>query len=265
MKHSLLLVLASILATQNAHAFLAGTAITKYTLPVYAVYITSDATCLTGLTAVKAMSATPEEMDFAKTPTLGTATLPTDGIKCVVLVAKGVFAWTWAAGTYTTSSKFGTTTYADSLCNAGGTGTYTMTVAPTCQATRSTVVDWPAAILTDLAAVGLTGSTNCTTTASAALFPIYISTHSKCVGDTVLDTAIGGTCLWSLYTAITSEGYRANMMYKAPTAEGDYQRGLKLSTPASGAASYTLKIDPLVGGTSGSGCGISGPPIFSLQ
>lgn len=264
-----LLLLGVVSATSWAN--LPASAVTKMAFQIYGIYTTNDPTCLTGLFATRPLSATSQEINFAAAPSLGTGPVPADGIKCLIIVAKAQYSVEWIAGSYAPGVKrFGSNSYQDSNCNAGGSTSYSdVTETPTCQpGIRPTNIDWPQKIKDDMAALGISYATECNGSNAGNIFPIYVSTYSKCTGETVSDNVafggIGGTCEWSLYTNVTPEGYRANTIDQAPTAADDHQHGIKLNVLSANINKYKLIIDPLVGGTD-TGCGIDGPPKFSLD
>lgn len=267
---SLLTTLYIAVFSQAAFGYLSKSDITEMTMPIYGVYTTADPTCLTGLVATMPLSATPTSINFVSSAAIVRGgSLPADGVKCVIIVAKFDMTFTWKAGTYTGTTKFGTNTYQDSKCNAGGTISLPasqQTAMPTCITQRSTTVTWPTKIVEDMTALGMTYKTTCNASGAPNLFPLYLSTYSKCYGETVLDNAIGGTCAWSNNTNITSEGYRSNTIFQAPTAENDHQHGIHIDALAAGAKKFKFIVDPTVGfGGTDSGCSAFGPPKFEFK
>ncbi len=254
------MVLAGALFCAPAAANLPASAITALTVPVYGLYTTADPTCQTGLVATIPLTKTPTSINFATAPSLGSGPIPAGGIQCVVMVMQGDFTLGWKAGTYTGTTKFGTSTFSDANCNAGGgehlTGCITSTSSPT----------WPAQVLSDLAALGLTGATSCSGTAPP-IVPLYLSSYAKCVGEVTADNAIAGGCEWSLNTNVTPEGYRSNDPGQPPTAAGDTKHGIKITALPAGAKKYKLVVDPVpaLGGNGGTSCGGIGPPRFSFE
>jgi hypothetical protein len=266
---SLKIGLSLLLVPALSFGYLPKSAITQMSMPLYGMYTTADPTCLTGLVATIPLKATPTSVNFVSGSAIGRGEIPAGGIKCIIIIAKFEMTFKWAAGTYTGTTSFGTNTYQDSGCNAGGTITISAAGqnAPTCSpAQRSTTMTWPTKVQEDLAALGLTPKTNCNDAGASDLFPLYLSTYSKCYGETALDNAIGGTCAWSNNTNITAEGYRSNLIFQAPTAENDYQRGIHIDALAAGTARFKFIVDPTVafGGNDG-GCNAFGPPKFLFQ
>jgi len=254
----------------GAQANLPSSAITKLEMPVYGVYITSDPTCMTGLNATMPLSATPTTFDMATGPSIGTGAVPTDGIKCVVIIAKMHMVAEWAAGTYTTTTRFGTSTFNDSNCNPGGSETISGDLSGMgCgMGTRSKAMVWPDQIATDMAAVGLTPTTDCSTSGSGNVFPIFLSTYAKCVGDTASDEAIGGACDWTNNASLNpgDGGYRTNSMFQPPNKADDADHGVHINEVAAGHKKFKLVIDvsPAISGNGGSSCGGLGPPSFAF-
>jgi hypothetical protein len=122
----------------------------------------------------------------------------------------------------------------------------------------------------DLDALGLSYPTTCDSPNAGNIFPIYLSTYSRCVGQTAEDMAIGGECNWQSAANMAvnpGEGYRANSLFQAPRAPDDAARGAKLGGLTPGATAYTLIVDPLLGGNGGAAdaCGILGPPRVSFR
>jgi hypothetical protein len=247
-------------------------AFTSMVMPVYGIYTSADPTCLTGLVATVPLKVTPTDVDFVAAGAMGTGSIPTGGINCVIIVTKLKMTVKYAAGTYTSTSTFGSSTFNDSNCNAGGTvlidnSTSTSTPFGCNPGKRATKIDWPAKITTDLTALGLTPATDCQTLGSGAILPFYLSTYSKCVGNSTVDNTIGGTCSWSNNVDINpGEGYRSNIFFQAPTATADAIHGLKINAVAAGSSSLKFVVDPtpVVGGNGGSSCGGLNPPTFSF-
>lgn len=263
------LTLTAMLAAGSASANLPNSAITQMSLPVYGIYTTDDPTCLTNLTATVPLAKTPTDYDFAASPSLGSGKVPAGGIKCVIFVAKMSFSIKWKAGTYTGTTKFGSSTFNDSNCNNGGTETPSGAFG--CESgKRSTTIDWPTQIKTDLAALGLTPATDCTSGTAKDILPLYLSTYSKCVGEVTADTAIGGDCVWTTAANLAvnpGEGYRSNTLFQAPTAASDYSHGIHIDAPTAGKKKFKFIVDPsaALGGNGGSSCGAIGPPKFGFK
>jgi hypothetical protein len=242
-----------------ARANLPASAITALTSQVYGMYTTSDATCQTGLVATLPLTATPTAVNFATAPTLGTGPIPSAGIACVVLVARGDLLLAWKAGTYTGTTKFGTSTYSDAACDGGGEERLMGCFGKTAGAA------WPAKIAADLAALGLSTTTDCSAP-GGPITALYLSTYSKCIGEVTADNAIGGGCEWSLNTNVTPEGYRSNDLSSPPTGPADPKHGIHIDPLPAGTKKYKLVVDPVpaLGGNGTSSCGGIGPPRFSF-
>jgi hypothetical protein len=251
---------------RSARSNLPASAISELTVRVYGMYTTADPLCHTDLVATVPLSATPKELNLAGSPSLGTGPIPADGIQCVVLVFEPRMVFTWAPGTYTTTSQFGTSTFNDSNCNAGGTLEIKGSMG--CQpGKRETTIDWPSAIKADLATGGITAADACDAPVAPTALPLFLSTASACVGEVKADEAIGGDCTWTTHTDITPEGYRANTPFQAPRNQSDSAHGIKINPLPAGATKYKLLVDPTpaVGGSGGSDCGGLGPPRFAFE
>ncbi|HTM44146.1 MAG TPA: hypothetical protein VL137_04280 [Polyangiaceae bacterium] len=248
--------------SHKVNANLPANAINEVSMPLYGIYTTSDPLCQTGLVATLPIKSQPTLTNLAESPTLGTGPLPEHGIACVVIVAQDRFMLGWSAGTYTGTSHFGTSTFDDANCNAGGSeGPLMMCndspLAPT----------WPAQILDDLAAAGIAPAMDCSGAGDGTLaVPLYLSTAAKCVGEVVADTAIGGACDWSLNTNVTPEGYRSNTLSQAPTQLDDPLHGAHIDALPAGLTHFKFIADPTptLGGNGSNSCGGLNPPRFSF-
>ncbi len=246
----------------SARANLPASAITSLTIPIYAIYMTSDPTCQTGLVATVPLVANPTPTNMAASPELGTGPIPDGGVSCVVIVANDNLSLAWAPGTYTSQSHFGTSTFEDSNCNAGGSeGPLHL-----CQQDKTnTEPTWPKQVKDDLDAAGL--SSKLCANGTGEIVPLFLSSYSKCVGEVTADNSIGGGCEWSLNTSVTPEGYRSNSIWAAPTAAGDTKHGAHIDALPSTVTKFKFLIDPTptVGGNGGTSCGGLGPPRFAFQ
>jgi hypothetical protein len=261
-RHLMAAMVALALVGAPASANLPASAISALTVPLYGMYTTSDPTCQTGLVATIPLSATPTPINFATAPSIGTGPIPSTGINCVVIIVQSSISLEWKAGTYSGTTQFGSSVFNDSNCNAGGSE-----ALGGCFGSTTDRADFPPQVQTDLAALGLTGTTDCATAGSAPILPLYLSTYSKCVGEVTADNAIGGGCEWSLNTNVTPEGYRSNHLHQAPTGPGDTQHGVKIEALAAGVTKYKLVVDPTpaIGGNSANGCGGIGAPRISFE
>ena len=152
-------------------------------LPVYGIYMSSDATCATGLTAVVPLTLTPQSLNFVTGPTIGSAsTLPTT-VGCVIIVMQNTFSGAWQAGTYSGSSNG----FSDNIaqCNNGGT----VPSQPICQ-NGSGIPVWPTQITTDARSMGLTLKTTACAGTLTDVVPLTLSTYSACTGSTIADAGI---------------------------------------------------------------------------
>ena len=86
MKKYLLVAAATLAISSPSFAYLSTGQITTLALPVYGIYMTADASCLTGLVATVPLTKTPQSVNFAAGTAIGSGTLPAT-IGCVVIVA----------------------------------------------------------------------------------------------------------------------------------------------------------------------------------
>lgn len=241
------LILTSTLGTvPNVHALIGRAAVTQINTQLYGVYLSSDPTCQTGLTAVVELTATPRPFNMARSPTLGQGEVPSGGIKCVVMVMKNDVQIGIAAGTYTGTSN----SQADSVCNGGKTPS----AAAICH--NGVAVSWPAKITADAAAIGLSLTSSCAGGGStSAVIPLYLSTYSACTGLTSVDAA--------------TPGCSSPDAFSPPTASNDLNYGIHISDPGP-AGDFTFVIDPNQsagndGGGSGGSCDMFKAPLFSFR
>jgi hypothetical protein len=231
-----------------AHADLPASAISTMNLSMFGMYTTSDPTCQKGLTATIPLSATSTTFNFAASPTLGSGPIASP-INCVIFILKSGIIINYSAGTYTGTGTGGSPS-SDSACFAGGSISQGIC--------RSTTTNFPAQVVSDAAAVGLTLTTTCPGSPTGnEVIPVYISTYSACTGSTVLDAG-NSTCV-----AIDA-GVGPNT-FQAPTAANDTAHGLILSSVASGGSAYkfVIGVSHSVGGNGGS-CAAVSAPTFAL-
>ena len=246
----------------DAEANLPASAITELSVALYAIYTTSDPLCQTGLIATVPVTETPVPTNLADSPTLGTGPLPEGGIACVVIVIQNHLMLAWAPGDYTGVSHFGTSSWSDSSCNAGGSEGPLLFCADTPGSPA-----WPPQILNDLTAAGVEPATDCSGAGDPTVaIPLYLSAASKCIGEVLADTAIGGECDWALNTDVTPEGYRSNDIGQAPTKMDDPLHGVHIDALPAGSTRFKFIVDPtpMVGGNSTDSCGGLNPPRFSF-
>jgi hypothetical protein len=97
---------------------------------------------------------------------------------------------------------------------------------------------WPAQIVTDAAAVGVTLTTDCGINHTATgneIMAFYLSTDAKCTGVKSLDANIAG-CLTGDNDPTTNGSY-------APTAADDTAHGFHLDVPEPGGTVYRMWMD----------------------
>jgi hypothetical protein len=245
--------LASILAlvsafgiVPNSHALIGRAAVTQINTQLYGVYLSSDPTCQTGLTAVVELTATPRPFNMAHSPTLGQGEVPVGGIKCVIMVMKNDVQIGIAAGTYTGTSN----AQADSVCNAG------KSPAPSAICHNGVAVSWPAKITADAAAIGLSLASSCPGAGStAAVVPVYLSTYSACTGISTVDAS--------------TPGCTNPDDFSPPTASSDKNFGIHINDPGA-AGDFTFVIDPDQsagndGGGAGGACDMFKAPLFGFR
>ena len=247
MKKSLLIAVSAILVSSSAFAFLPSTAVSTMSLPVYGVYMSADATCATGLVATVPLSKTPQTINFAANPVIGSGSLPSS-IGCVVIVIGNNLNVAWKSGTYTGTSQSnggGGGPFSDGSCNPGG-GTPGSTI---CHGTNPT---WPPQITTDAAAAGLTLQTGvCGSTTD--VIPLVLSTNSICTGQLGADSAVPAC----------AGGNVDNFVL--PLTSSDPTHGTKLVSPSvTGNLKFVVNPSNAFGGTSSSTCGNLSAPLFSF-
>jgi hypothetical protein len=255
-----------LLGRTTARANLPPSAISQMKVGLYGIYTSDDATCQSGLVATVPLTAAPSDFDFAASPSLGEGPIPAGGIKCVVILLESQLTMAWRAGSYTSTTRFGTSEHPDSNCNSGGTeGPLSFCDAKSPSFSNPT---FPAAIQADLERAGLAAKAKCAADGDlTAIVPLYLSSDSKCVGVVEADNAIGGGCEWSLNTSVTPEGYRSNAFEVPPTGPDDTKHGIHIDPLPAGVSSFAFVVDPsaALGGNSSTGCGGIGPPRFSFR
>jgi hypothetical protein len=247
MKKLLMLSVCGLVASGPAFAYLPVSAITTMALPVYGVYMSADPTCVTGMVATIPLSKTPQTINFAANPVIGTADSLPVTIGCVIIVVGNSLSNGWAAGTYATSSQGNL----DSVCENGGSSTGQII----CGNGRANPVSWPSQITTDAAAIGLTLATSSCAGVTTEVIPLVLSTNSICTGQSAID---------SLVPACNTQNGTNN--WKMPTTTNDATEGTKLTAP-SVAGNLKFVVDPTntLGGESGGQCGNISAPTFSFK
>jgi hypothetical protein len=206
--------------TTNAHALIGRAAVSQINTQIFGVYLTSDPTCQTGLTAVVDLTATSKPFNMANSPRLGAGEVPSGGINCVIMVMKNDVQIGINAGSYPGTSN----ALPDSVCNAG------KTPSPAVICHGGPTVTWPAKITADAAAIGLTLASACPGAGSTTdVIPLYLSTFSACTGITSVDAG--------------TPGCTAPNAFNHPTASADVSSGIKINYPGA-AGDFTFVIDP---------------------
>jgi hypothetical protein len=252
MKKFLLMALSAVLISSPAFAFLPVSAVTSMSLPVYGIYMSSDPSCTTGLVATVPLTLTPQAINFAANPAIGSGSVPAT-IGCVVIVLQNSFSSAWAAGTYTgtttSNGQGGPYSGSDNIaaCNQGGT----TTAKAIC---HGDAVTWPTQITTDAAAIGLTLATGtCAGTLTEAV-PLFLSTNSACTGNSTADANVTGC-----------QGGSSTNNFSMPTSVGDLLHGTLMTAPSTaGNLKFVFSPSNCFGATSASTCGNTGPPMFSF-
>lgn len=253
MKTFLLLAASALMTSSSAFAFLPVSAVTSMTLPVYGIYMSTDATCTTGMTATIPLSTTPQLINFVANPVIGTASNLPATIGCVVIVIKNNFTSAWSSGSYTgqsTTNGGSGGPYNDSNCNGGGNNG---SGAQICGNGSTQTVTWPTQITTDAAAIGLTLTTGTCVGSASEVVPLTLSTNSGCTGNTTADAGV----------AACSGANTDN--WDMPTSVGDVHNGTKMTAPST-AGNLKFVVNPTnsFGGTGSSTCGNTSPPLFSF-
>jgi hypothetical protein len=247
MMKSLMLIAPALLLSGSAFAFLPVASVTTMSLPVYGVYTTSDPACVTGFSATVPLSTTPQTINFAASPAIGTGPVPAT-IGCAIFVIGNNLSNGWAAGNYTSTSSGdgGGGPYPDSNCNSGGSSTG----QSICHGINPT---WPARIVTDAAAIGLTLVTGTCAGTTSEVVPLVLSTHSVCTGQTAADAAVPACA-----------GGNINN-FALPTSSADATNGTKLTAPSvEGDLKFVINPANTLGGQSGNKCDNIKAPLFSF-
>jgi hypothetical protein len=238
---------ACVLATFSSSfsfAFLPISSISSMTLPVYGVYMTSDASCITGLIATVPLSLTPQSVNFVAKPMIGAANSLPATIGCVVIVIQNNFASAWSSGSYTGSSLGNSDNIA--ACNNGGS-------AAGSTICNNGVPTWPAKVTADAAAIGLTLKTsNCIAHTTADVVPLVLSTNSSCSGNSTSDSGVAAC-----------SGNTNN--FALPASSTDPLNGTRMTAPSTaGNLKFIVNPTGAFGATSGVACGNISAPLFSF-
>jgi len=217
-----------------AWAIVPQSAVTSAAFEAYALYFSNDPTCQTGLTAVMPFQSTARTLNFAQNPEMGNADAST--VKCTIAILKNaVGPFVVAAGSYgTTHCDAGATIAGGTLCASSGTGTDSLS--------------YPAQVVADAAAAGVTLATTCSGATNNSVVPQYRSTYSRCTG----------------LSSDPASCQVAGAMHPlaAPTGP-DSLNGVQFVTPEAGGTVYRIWMDfNDVFGDSGGSCGfIQVPPV----
>jgi hypothetical protein len=247
----ILLTALLVLGASRAYAFLPNSAYSSAPVTIYGVYTTADPTCQTGFVATIPINGSESQVDLTLDQSLGAVAATPATIGCAIVIMKNsVGPIVWKAGTYT-----GTTgSYTDTPCNTGGT---TGAAGTICNGTS--VVSWPASVLSAVQAAGLTGATTASCSGAGTLtdaVPLYISTASACTGNPNHEPD----------TSCVVSGNDTTNAFQPPTASNDTAHGLNMTAPTPG-GSYQFFIDPSYsfGATSSSQCGGNQPSIMGFK
>jgi len=244
MKKQLLLSLSSFLLPVSAFAFIPAASISTMSLKVYGLYTSADPTCTAGMVATIPLSNTPQTLNFARTPTIGSGPVSAT-IACVVIAIANNLSNGWDAGTYASTSSGNS----DNVCNAGGSNAG----QAICGNGGAQAIGWPAKVIADAAAIGLTLTTGTCNGLTTEVVPLVLSTNAACTGNQIVDAGIGAC----------SGGNINN--FNLPTSAGDVHNGTNLNAP-SAAGNLKFVVNPTdTLGSDGSSCGNLAAPLFSFN
>lgn len=234
-----------LIVAQAANAALLRDDITEISTSLYGVYTSSDPTCATGLVPTLPVTSTPTSFNMAAAPRMGVGPVAAP-LNCVIMVMRNNVTIGWKSGSYTST----TNGVSDSVCDSGGSRTIQV-----CR--NNTTASWPAQIVADLAAVGVTATTSCPNTVTGnEVIPVYISVASACTGNAAMDAGTAG--------CVGGSGFSNNNAFEPPQVINDTARGINFNSPGV-RPSYKFIIDPdqTVGAQSGV-CDSLSPPRFSF-
>ncbi|HEX4925591.1 MAG TPA: hypothetical protein VFV50_15965 [Bdellovibrionales bacterium] len=228
MKTILMFLIISILfGAQNAYAVLPAEAVTSLKLYIHGIYTTSDAQCEKSLKATMPLRATPVETDFLQSPSLGAGKVP-KSIRCVIIIAANKFEVAIAPGNYTSTTVDSSgVARSDSVCNAGKNITGGISMS-------SSTVTWIPEIKTAVEALGLTAPVGGTMNLDD-VFPIYLSTDSKCEVNIYTDSQV--PACWDAANNVSTSNPMA-----PPAGPESTTAGIKLEQPAN-KSSYQFYTD----------------------
>lgn len=214
---------------------------------VYGMYTTSDPTCQSGLIPTVPVSGSGQALDFVQKPTIGKGKMASP-LNCIIVVMQNTVTMSWAPGNYKSVTINGNNSFSDSSCNPGGNTTKTIC--------NNDTPSWPASVLQDVAAAGLTAALTCAATPTGTeVLPLYISTFSLCTHNTLVDGGVQAC----------SKGSTTQSSFQPPGAASS-TLGLKLSQVNSGKGNYKIVVNPdgTVGATNATTCGSVSAPLFSF-
>jgi hypothetical protein len=208
---------------------------------LYGVYMTGDPSCQNSLIASLPLSKNPNLSNFVASPILGAGSVPSK-ISCVILILANSIQVGWQASAAYPG--------ADNLCSAGGTAP----INP-CLSTSSVV--WPATILADAKALGLTLATSCSATPSGTeIVPVFMSVNSSCTGNSNIDKTISGC---------TALGKSTSSPSQSPVTSNSTSSGARIPlTLPNGRLIFAVDPDQVVGGI-GATCAVTSLPVFSIH
>lgn len=235
------LIVSFLLFSSTAFASLPRGAISNVGVGLYGVYMTGDASCQNSLIAALPLSKNPVSSNFVASPVLGAGSVPAK-ISCVILVLSNSIQIAWQASAAYPGL--------DNLCAAGGT-------APVNPCVGAPSIVWPAAIVADAKALGLTLATNCSAAPSGTeVVPVFMSVNSSCTGNSNIDKSISGCTALGKSTSSTSQ---------SPVSSNSTSSGARIPlTLPSGRLIFAVDPDQIVSGV-GVACSVTSPPVFSIH
>ncbi len=223
----------------QANANITRSNISNVGVTLYGVYMTSDPSCQTGLIASVPLVKTPTTSNFVNAPVLGSGVVPVK-VACVVLVVANQMQIAWQAGTYSAP---------DNVCAAGGAAHVNPCV--------STTIVWPSMISQNAQAIGLSMASSCgAVPLGTEVVPVYMSIHSACTGNSVIDQQISGCSL---------SGKTTSSISQAPSSMNNSSSGAKIQVlPVRGRIVFAVDPDQIISGQSGV-CSAVSAPVFSIH
>lgn len=247
-------VMAAIFYSANAFAHIDLSNVDNVGITLYGMYITDDATCSTGWSAISAFNANAVEQNFLDGPQIGSGAI-SSATQCILLIIKNSVNLTVKAGTYT-----GTTGGPDNVCNGGVTNHKAILYGES-SFQQTAGLTWPAsteAPSADMIAASVAQITSFPVTLTGDEYvPVYVSTNSKCSGNATADAALSD--------CVTVDNAGSNSGNVPPTAVNDVSHGYHLKALPVSASSYNFIIDmsSAIGGNGSGVCSIgAAPPIY---